>query len=136
MQHEAAVLNAKGAGLVLISRPTPSPGLDEVVVAVKFIALNPVDHIQQSMGFKISKYPYILGFDASGIIHAVGSSASAKGLAVGDRVVVMASSWFSQNMDQGAFQQYVTVPTMSTPCPSTRPACSLWPCTRPGTLCW
>ena len=75
-QHEAAILNAKGSPLVIITRPTAAPGAEEVVIAVKFIALNPVDRIQQSMGFNISSYPYILGFDVSGIITAVGSSVS------------------------------------------------------------
>ena len=36
---------------------------------------------------------------------------SCSGLAVGDRVLANASSWFSKNMDHGAFQQYVIVPT-------------------------
>ena len=76
MSHEAAILNAKGSPLVIITRPTAAPGAEEVVIAVKFIALNPVDRIQQSMGFNISSYPYILGFDVSGIITAVGSSVS------------------------------------------------------------
>jgi len=107
-EHDAMVLNSKGSALVRVSRPTPTPGPHEVIIEVRTIALNPVDHIQQSRGFKITKYPYVLGFDVAGIIHMIGSSVS--GIVVGDRVTAMASSWFSQMNDHGAFQQYVLVP--------------------------
>ena len=78
MSHEAAILNSKGSPLVVSTRPTAAPGKEEVVIAVTFVALNPVDHIQQTMGFNISSFPYILGFDVSGTIIAVGSSVSGR----------------------------------------------------------
>ena len=34
-------------------------------------------------------------------------------MAVGDRVIASASSWFSKHLDHGAFQEYVVVPTMA-----------------------
>ena len=107
--HEAIVQNAKGTTLVLTSRQTPIPGMNDVLIKVNSIALNPVDHIQRDKGFHVARYPTVLGFDIAGTIHSVGSSVS--GFAVGDHVLGMASSWFSELPEYGAFQQYVLVPS-------------------------
>ena len=71
-QHNAAVLNKKGANLELSKRQTPNPGPNEVLIKVNSIAINPVDHIQQSNGFHIDSYPAVLGFDIAGTIHSIG----------------------------------------------------------------
>ena len=68
--HEAAILSSKGSPLAVSYRKTTTPGPNEIVVKVKSIALNPVDHIQQSMGFNIKIYPYVLGCDVAGTIHS------------------------------------------------------------------
>lgn len=116
-EHNAAMLNSKGGPLVITRRQTPTPGPNEVLLKVHSLALNPVDHIQQSMGFNISKYPYILGFDVSGTVQAVGSSVT--NLAVNDRVLAGASSWFSKDPNGGAFQEYVIAPVETvTPIPA------------------
>ena len=108
-QHEAMVQSSKGSALILNLRQTPIPGPNEVLIKVNSIALNPVDHIQRDKGFHVASYPTVLGFDVSGTIHSIGSSVS--GFAVGDRVLGMASSWFSGLPECGAFQQYVLVPS-------------------------
>lgn len=107
--HDALVLRARGAAFEVAQRVTPTPGSNEVVVEVHYIALNPVDNAQHSMGFKIASYPAVLGFDTAGIIHAVGSAVTS--LNIGDRVTAMASSWFSKLPQYGAFQRYVLVPS-------------------------
>ena len=119
-KHHAAVLSRKGKELTIIERETPTPGPNEVVIQVNSIALNPVDHIQQSMGFRVPSYPYILGFDVSGTISSIGSAVAT--LKVGDRVAALATSWFDKLPQFGAYQSFVLVPAIQvTLIPSTLP---------------
>ena len=57
--HTAALLKHKGA-LAVASRPTPAPGPDEVLVAVRAVALNPIDHIQRGTLFFVPVLPAVL----------------------------------------------------------------------------
>jgi len=108
MSHDSLVLNKRNSALVLEQRKTPQPGPREVLIRVEAIALNPVDHIQQSSGYNITKYPAVLGYDVAGTIHEVGASVSE--FAVGDRVIALAAIWFIKSADYGGFQKIVLVP--------------------------
>lgn len=108
--HDAVILKSKCTALVVSQRQTPIPRAGEVLIEVHSIALNPVDHIQQTNGFHISSYPAVLGFDIAGSIHSVHESVS--GITVGDRVIAMAGSWFLNLPEYGAFQKYVVVPAV------------------------
>ena len=68
-------------------RPDPTPAGDEVVVRVEAVALNHLD-VWVRRGVPGAKFPLpiVPGCDVAGTIHAVG--ATARGLAVGQRVVV------------------------------------------------
>jgi len=69
--------------------PSRAPNADEVVVQVKFAGLNFADLMRrQGLYSPAPKYPYVPGFEASGIVEAVGSNVSS--LSVGDRVVAFA----------------------------------------------
>src|SRR5690349_14958114 len=58
--------------LKLESAPRPTPGAGEMLVRVHAAAVNPVDwRIRSGPGFG-AKLPYILGFDVSGVVEAVG----------------------------------------------------------------
>lgn|SRR3990167_1883859 len=92
--------------LRLVSVPLPEPGTGELRLRVGAASLNPID-------FKLLRgelrrvqalsFPVTLGFDASGIVDAVGPGASQ--FKLGDRVFVRAS-----RDTLGAFAQYTVQP--------------------------
>lgn len=92
--------------LRLVSIPRPAPGPGQVRIKVESASLNPID-------FKLLKgelrrlhglaFPVTLGFDASGVVDALGEGA--KQFRVGDRVFVRAS-----RESLGAFAQYSVQP--------------------------
>ena len=106
--HRAAILSSKGAPLSINSRPTPSPGPNEILIQVKAIALNPVDYYQRDTGVPPPTYPAILGSDISGLVTKVGSQITNPPLPVGSRVLAFASSFYQNgSADHGAFQEFV-----------------------------
>ncbi|KAJ5249017.1 hypothetical protein N7468_000468 [Penicillium chermesinum] len=72
--HLAAVSLAKGQPLQIQTRQTPKPGPDDLLVAVKSIALNPADVLMRDTGILVSAHPTILGFDVSGLVLEVGEN--------------------------------------------------------------
>lgn len=67
--------------------PTPVPGPGEVLVQVAYAGVNPADwKNRQGMlaAFRPYTFPYVIGFDAAGVVAAVG--AGVEDLSVGDRV--------------------------------------------------
>ena len=87
---KAVFYNTPGGAEVLtygdVADPEPMPG--DVVVAVEATALNRLDVIQRNGWFTMPGFtlPHIAGMDVAGRVVEVGSEA--KGVAVGDRVVV------------------------------------------------
>jgi NADPH:quinone reductase-like Zn-dependent oxidoreductase len=57
--HTAAILRGHGKVSDVATRPTPTPGIYEVLIEAKDVAINPIDHIQQSHGLKIARYPVV-----------------------------------------------------------------------------
>jgi len=71
--------------LVQFDAAPPQPGPHDLIIRVMAVAVNPVDtKIRASLGEGPVQPPRILGWDAAGIVEAVGAEAS--GLAVGDEV--------------------------------------------------
>ena len=107
-EHQAAILLQKGGPLSLGSRPTPSPGPNEVLIDVKAIGLNPADYYQRDQGFPpVPYYPAVIGNEVTGIVAALGSDIP-DAPALGSRVIAFASSFYENGSnDHGAFQQYV-----------------------------
>lgn len=73
--------------------PTPVPGAGQAVVAIRASALNPIDvkTVRGRMGTDPAKLPLAVGFEAAGVVTAVGAEAvnsSGRPLTVGDEVVV------------------------------------------------
>src|SRR5436853_1629460 len=70
----------------LDERPDPTPGADEVVVAVQFAALNAADLMQRAGNYPTppGSPPDIPGIEVAGRVAAAG--AGVRGLAEGDRV--------------------------------------------------
>ncbi|KAL8939479.1 MAG: hypothetical protein Q9216_003331 [Gyalolechia sp. 2 TL-2023] len=107
--HQAAVLESKGSPLSITTRPTPTPGPNEVLVEVKSIALNPIDNFMREAGFSIDSYPSVIGSDISGTILATGSSATK--YQTGTRVAGFAPAFFYHGApDYGAFQAKTLLP--------------------------
>src|SRR5690554_6601488 len=55
--------------------PTPEPGPDEVLIQVAYAGVNPADwKNRQGMlaQYRPYSFPYIIGFDAAGVVAAVG----------------------------------------------------------------
>lgn len=78
-------LNASIDSIIEFEIPVPEPAADEILVRVRAISLNPVDtKIRKSLGKENLTTPRILGFDAAGVIEAVGSDV--KSFSIGDEV--------------------------------------------------
>ena len=118
--HLAAVGHAKAQPLRYEARPTPTPGPDDVLIAVHSFAFNPVDYIQPEMGFMVGQWPSVFGSDVAGTVEAVGSSVPADSpFKPGARVGAFATAFYAQGApDYGGMQAKVLVPaTNVTPLP-------------------
>lgn len=70
--------------LVDVDLPKPQPSGHDVLVAVKAIAVNPVDTKVRSPKDKVEPLPRVIGYDAAGVIEAVGPDVTL--FKVGDEV--------------------------------------------------
>ncbi|GAB3290146.1 NADP-dependent oxidoreductase [Parahaliea aestuarii] len=83
---------------------TPQPGPGEVLVQVAYAGINPADwknrqgYLEQ---YRPYRFPYIIGFDAAGVVAAVGDGVT--GLTVGDRVCTPTNHGQG---GQGSYAQY------------------------------
>lgn len=76
---------AESESLLDLELPEPLPGEQDLLIEVRAIALNPVDtkvRLRRASGD--GKTPVVLGWDAVGIVRAIGAKVA--GFAVGDRV--------------------------------------------------
>ncbi len=64
--------------------PDPKPGKGQVLVRAKAIGVNPVDAYIRAGGYGERPFPLVLGFDAAGIVEAVGPGV--RSFKKGDRV--------------------------------------------------
>ncbi|KAM0269582.1 hypothetical protein ACHAPA_004159 [Fusarium lateritium] len=116
--HLAAVLPGKGQPFKIQTRPTPKPGPNELLVAVKSVAINPADYLMREHGLFISEYPTVIGFDMSGLVLEVGENVpnDADGTAtyfqpdVTRVAAYSASAWRGCDPDYGPFQEKCLVP--------------------------
>ncbi|SCV51901.1 related to toxD protein [Fusarium fujikuroi] len=111
--HLAAVCPGKGQPFQVQPRSTPKPGPDELLIAVKSVALNPADVIMRDQGLFITEYPTVVGFDMSGLVLQVGENVPAgdDGFQPGTRVAAYsASAWRGCAPDYGPFQEKCLVP--------------------------
>lgn len=68
--HYLSIENADAFLDVVLDKPTPEG--HDILVAVKAVAVNPVDTKVRAPKDKVEDQPRIIGYDASGIIEAVG----------------------------------------------------------------
>ncbi|KAM0276660.1 hypothetical protein ACHAQH_006522 [Verticillium albo-atrum] len=105
--HLAALMPAIMSNLTVASRQTPTPGVGEILVRTRVIAVNPIDWKRQAWGFMTPALPAVLGADLAGEVTEVGPSV--KGFQPGDRVLAMAHGLLTGNNDNGAYQEYAVV---------------------------
>lgn len=55
-----------------VTLPRPEPGLGEILVRVHAASVNPVDSYGREAGMFVSAPPFVLGWDVSGTVEAVG----------------------------------------------------------------
>jgi NADPH:quinone reductase-like Zn-dependent oxidoreductase len=91
--------------LELVTLPTPEPGVGEVLVRVHAASVNPVDAMNRESGLFIGQPPFVLGWDVSGTVEAVGLGVTL--YAPGDEVFGMLP--FPHG--HGAHAQYAVGPT-------------------------
>ncbi|GGL63937.1 NADPH:quinone reductase [Streptomyces fumigatiscleroticus] len=87
---------------VRVERPAPRP--NEVLVRVRATGLNPTDFKHRARGGFLGEPPFVLGWDVSGTVEAVGVGAAL--FAPGDEVFGMLPYPFGH----GAHAEYVTAP--------------------------
>ncbi|WP_181449762.1 NADP-dependent oxidoreductase [Streptomyces cyaneus] len=87
---------------VEIERPTPRP--NEVLVRVRAAGVNPTDWKHRATGGFLGEPPFVLGWDVSGVVEAVGIGVAR--FKPGDEVFGMLSYPFGH----GSHAEYVTAP--------------------------
>src|SRR5471032_105599 len=92
--------------LDFVDTPVRQPGPTEVRIKVKAIGINRAEAMWRVDDYiEPVKFPAGLGYEAAGVVDAVG--AAVQGVAVGDEVNVMPS--FSMN-EYGTYGEVITVP--------------------------
>lgn len=107
MSNRAAYLTGPKANPLSVSDAAiPTPDAHEVVIQSKAAAINPVDWKVQDYGlfYESADYPTVLGTDAAGIVHAVGSGVT--NFRPGDRVLAHLDGLANKKASNGGFQLY------------------------------
>jgi NADPH:quinone reductase-like Zn-dependent oxidoreductase len=91
--------------LKLVSLPTPEPGVSEILIRVHAAGVNPIDGANRQTGALIGRPPFVLGWDISGTVEAVGPGVTL--YKPGDEVFGMLP--FPRG--HGAYAEYVVGPT-------------------------
>ncbi|PAY24219.1 NADPH:quinone reductase [Dietzia natronolimnaea] len=90
--------------LVVSDQPRPEPRTNEILVRVRAASVNPTDWKHRANGGFLGAPPFVLGWDLSGVVEAVGIGVAR--FAPGDEVYGMLSYPFGH----GAHAEYVSAP--------------------------
>lgn len=91
--------------LELVDLPTPEPGIGEILIRVHAASINPVDRMARQSRLFVDAVPFVLGWDVSGTVDAVGPGVTLR--APGDEVFGM----LPFPSGHGAHAEYVVAPT-------------------------
>lgn len=108
--NKAAWIKApKASPLEVDEAPYPSAGHKDIIVQVKFVAINPLEYkiqdVNPAIGGKHIQYPTILGADMAGTIVSTGDQVTKR--RVGERVIANTAGL---GKARAAFQQFVVLP--------------------------
>ena len=98
----------KGLGCLRLGEAEkPTPGADEVLIRLRFAALNPADRfLAESLYPAKPRLPHILGRDGCGLVEAIG--ANVRGMRAGDAVCVLRGD--AGVTKPGTLAEFVAVP--------------------------
>ncbi|PGH42147.1 alcohol dehydrogenase [Micromonospora sp. WMMA1996] len=121
---KAIVIDAYGSADLLTPRelPTPPVGPDTVLVRVRAAGVNPVDwKVREGhlAGAFPSHFPLVPGWDAAGVVEAVGPAVA--GFAVGDEVIGYVRR---DDVQHGTYAELVPAPER---CLADKPVRASWP---------
>jgi NADPH:quinone reductase-like Zn-dependent oxidoreductase len=91
--------------LTEVELPRPEPGPSQLLVRVHAAGLNPTDYRHREVGMFLGEPPFVLGWDVSGVVQAVGIGVTL--FKPGDEVFGMLPYPYGA----GALAEYVTGPT-------------------------
>jgi len=91
--------------LRVVSLPTPEPGVSQILIRVHAAGVNPIDGVNRQTGAFVGRPPFVLGWDVSGTVEAVGLGVTL--YKPGDEVFGLLP--FPQG--HGAYAEYVAGPT-------------------------
>jgi NADPH:quinone reductase-like Zn-dependent oxidoreductase len=91
--------------LKLVNVPIPEPGVSEILIRVRAASVNPIDGANRETGAFVGQPPFVLGWDVSGTVEAVGPGVTL--YKPGDDVFGLLP--FPQG--HGAYADYVVGPT-------------------------
>lgn len=90
--------------LTPVTTPVPEPGIGQILIRVLAAGVNPIDRTNRETGLFLGQPPFVLGWDVSGIVEAVGMGVTVH--QAGDEVFGMLPFPGAG----GAYAQYVTAP--------------------------
>ena len=67
-----------------VQLPTPTPGVNEVLIEMNYGTVIAFDTYQVDRGYHVQEYPHVLGFSGSGKVKSIGEGV--RDLKEGDRV--------------------------------------------------
>lgn len=76
--------------------PDPKPGKGQVLISSRAVGVNPVDTYIRAGKYGPQQFPYIPGFDAAGVVEAVGPEVT--NCHIGDRVYTSAGAAYAQKL--------------------------------------
>ncbi|KAL2214254.1 GroES-like protein [Sarocladium strictum] len=109
--HQAALQHEGGGTIQVTARPTPEPGLNEVLIQTRAVTINPSDVSRRDKNYPpAASFPVVFGGDLAGVVVKVGPH-NESGIAVGCRVLALATDVFHNGSQYyGSFQEFVLVP--------------------------
>ena len=87
-----------------VKAPRPQPGIGQILIRVRAAGVNPIDKSNRETGIFLGQPPFVLGWDVSGTVEAVGMGVSVH--QAGDEVFGMLPFPGAG----GGYAQYVTAP--------------------------
>ncbi|PIG82253.1 hypothetical protein AARAC_000003 [Aspergillus arachidicola] len=108
--QKAIVIDEVGKPAILLDRPIPEAGPNELLLRVTATSLNPADQKTRDEGLFFKQSLQVLGHELAGEVIGIGKEAGSAGFQLGDHVFAQGNFIPGQSLtDSGALQQYAVV---------------------------